>query len=141
MPRNFPQEVSDHSPADNSTGPHQATSTEYNTSDQIPQLEEEEYPSAQLQYLIPDPDCYRPQPQRSHTHENSCDHTGYYSLPQTQQIFNSGIHMAEENVHICMGIDCLEKRPTQQKVEGQGKGDKISNSVLEIIQPHMCASS
>ena len=113
-----PQHVSDHPPADIQTGPQQAATTEYNTFDKIPQLEEEEdwengqfadadttlidrhnthaeseriqkeytvhlldlkdnsyyseeYPSAQLQFSIPDPDYYGPQSQRSHTHNNS----------------------------------------------------------------------
>ena len=33
-PCNLPQQVSDHLPADSSTGPHQAATTEYNTSDE-----------------------------------------------------------------------------------------------------------
>ena len=41
-PHNLPQQVSDHLPADTSKGPQQATSTEHNTFDKIPQLEEEE---------------------------------------------------------------------------------------------------
>ena len=51
--------------------------------------------------------------------------------PQTQQAFSTGMHVEEENVHFCMDIDSLEKRRTQQKVERQGKGDKISNNVSE----------
>ena len=39
---NLPQQVSDHLPADTPTGPQQATTTEHNTFDEIPQLEEEE---------------------------------------------------------------------------------------------------
>ena len=126
-PGNLPEKVLDHLPTNSSTGPHPATATEYNISDEIPQIEEEdwengqfadaditlidrhnthveseriqkeyaehlldltdnsyyseEYPSVQLQYSIPDPDYYGPQPQRSHTHKNSCDPTGYYSPP------------------------------------------------------------
>ena len=51
--------------------------------------------------------------------------------PQTQQTFSAGTHVEEDNVHFFMDIDSLERRPTQQKVERQGKGDKISNNVLE----------
>ena len=50
---------------------------------------------------------------------------------ETQQMFNAGMHVVEENMHICMGMDSLERRLTQQKVEMQGKGDKTSNSILE----------
>ena len=38
----------------------------------------EEYPSVQLQYSILDPDYYRPQPRRSHTHTASHNPVGYY---------------------------------------------------------------
>ena len=48
--------------------------------------------------------------------------------PQTQMF---SAHMEEENVHICIDIDSLERRPAQQKVERQEKCDKISNNVLE----------
>ena len=41
-PCNFPQQVSDHLPEDNSTGQQQVTSTELNIFNEIPQLEEEE---------------------------------------------------------------------------------------------------
>ena len=41
-PCNLPQQASDHPPADTSTGLQQATTTEHNTFDEIPQLEEEE---------------------------------------------------------------------------------------------------
>ena len=41
----------------------------------------EEYPSAQLQYSIPDLDYYRPQSRRSNTHTNSCNPAGYYPPP------------------------------------------------------------
>ena len=47
--------------------------------------------------------------------------------PQTQQMFSTGMHVEEDNMYFCMDIDSSEKRPTQQKVERQGKGDKISN--------------
>ena len=40
----------------------------------------EEYPSAQLQYSIPDRDYYGPQPRRSNT--QPCDHVGYYPPPE-----------------------------------------------------------
>ena len=36
-PHHFPQQVSDHSPEDNSTGQQQVTSTEHNVFDKIPQ--------------------------------------------------------------------------------------------------------
>ena len=36
----------------------------------------EEYPSNQLQYSIPDPECYGPPPRKSHT--QPCDPAGYY---------------------------------------------------------------
>ena len=122
-PCNFPQQVSDHSSEDNSTGQQQVTSTEHNVFDEIPQLEKEEvwensqfadadtnlinrhnahleseriqkeytehlldltdnqyyseeYLLVQLQYSIPDPDYYRPQPRRSHTQPH--DPAGYY---------------------------------------------------------------
>ena len=51
--------------------------------------------------------------------------------PQTQQMFSAGTHMEEENVHFCTDIDSLEKNPTQQKVERQENGNRISNNVLE----------
>ena len=51
--------------------------------------------------------------------------------PQTHQTFSTGMHVEEENVHFCMDIDSLEKRPAQQKAERQGKGDKISKNILE----------
>ena len=50
---------------------------------------------------------------------------------QTQQMFSTGTHVEEKNVHFCMDIDSLEKRPAQQKAERQGKGDKILNNKLE----------
>ena len=125
----LPQQVSDHPSADTSTGPQQATTTEHNTFDEIPQLKKEEdwkngqfanadtnlinrhnthaeseriqkeytehlldltdnqyyseeYPSVQLQYSIPDPDYYGPQPRRSHTHTESHDPVGCYPPPQ-----------------------------------------------------------
>ena len=66
------------------------------------------------------------------------DHT-YYNVmlqaitlhSQTQQTFSTGTHMEKENVHFCVDIDSLEKRPTQQKAGRQGKGDKILNNELE----------
>ena len=51
--------------------------------------------------------------------------------PWTQQIFNVGMHVVEENVHICMNIDSLERRLDQQKVERQEKDEKTSNNILE----------
>ena len=47
-PHNLSPQVSDHLPADSSTGPHQAATTEYNTSDKIPQLEEEDWENGQF---------------------------------------------------------------------------------------------
>ena len=41
-PHNFPQQVSDHSPEDNSTRQQQGISTEHSIFNEIPQLEEEE---------------------------------------------------------------------------------------------------
>ena len=52
--------------------------------------------------------------------------------PQTQQTFSAGTLMEEENVHFCMDIDSLEKRPAQQKARRQEKGNKILNNELEI---------
>ena len=92
----------------------------------------EEHPPNQLQYSIPDPNYYRPQPRRPHTHTDSCSKpAGYYPPPQTQQTFNTGSYMVEENMHICTGVDSLERRLAQQKVERQGKGDKTLKSILE----------
>ena len=41
-PHNLPQQVSDYLPANTFTGPQQAVTTEHNTFNEIPQLEEEE---------------------------------------------------------------------------------------------------
>ena len=95
------------------------------------QYNSDEYPSIQLQYSILDLDYYRPQPRRSNIHTNSQDPVGYYPPPQTQQMFNAGTHMVEENAHICTHIDSLEKWPNQQKVERQEKDARTSNSILE----------
>ena len=51
--------------------------------------------------------------------------------PQTQQMSNAGMHEVEENMHICIGIDIMERRLIQQTAERQEKGDKTSNNVLE----------
>ena len=47
-PHNFPQQVSDHLPADNSTGQQQAVSTEHSIFNKIPQLEEEDWENSQF---------------------------------------------------------------------------------------------
>ena len=47
-PCNCPQQVSDHSPEDNSPGQQQVTSTEHNIFDKIPQLEEEDWENSQF---------------------------------------------------------------------------------------------
>ena len=44
--------------------------------------------------------------------------------PQTQQTFNAGMHVEEENMPFSMDTDVLEKRPTQQKAGEQGKGNR-----------------
>ena len=66
------------------------------------------------------------------------DHTHNHEIlwaitlnPQTQQTFSTGTHMEVENMHFCMDIDSLEKRPNQQKAGRQGKGDKIVNNKSE----------
>ena len=66
------------------------------------------------------------------------DHTHNHEIlqaiilhPQTQLMFSTGTHVEEENVHFCMDIDSLEKRPAQQKAGRQAKGDKIINNKLE----------
>ena len=90
----------------------------------------EEYPSVQLQYSIPDPDYYGPQPRRSH--KQSRNPAGYYPPPpDPADVQHWHAHVEEENVHFCMDIDSSERRPTQQKVERQGKDVKFSNNVLE----------
>ena len=50
--------------------------------------------------------------------------------PQTQQMFSTGMHMEEENMHFCMDIVSLEKRPAQQKAGRQEKGDNILKNVI-----------
>ena len=91
----------------------------------------EEYPSVQLQYSVLDLDYYGPQLRRTHTHSQAILWVTILH-PQDQKMFSAGTHVEEESMHFCMDIDSSEKRPTQQKVERQGKGDKISNNVFEI---------
>ena len=88
----------------------------------------EEYPSVQLQYSIPDPGHSQGDHTPTHIHVILQATTLH---PQIQQKFNAGTHVEEENAHFCMDIDSSEGRPIQQKVERQGKGDKIPNNILE----------
>ena len=43
---------------------------------------------------------------------------------QTQQMFNAGIHVEEENVLSYIGVDFLVKRLNQLKVGKSERGDK-----------------
>ena len=63
----------------------------------------EQYSSIELQYSIPDQDYYGPPPKRSNTQPH--DPTGYYPPTQTQQMFSTGTHVEEENMHFYRDID------------------------------------
>ena len=74
----------------------------------------EENPINQLQYSSPDPDYYGTPTRWSQK---------YLAIPmaitlhhQIQQMFSAGMHMEEENVLSCMGIDFLVRRLDQLKV-------------------------
>ena len=72
-----------------------------------------ENPINQLQYSSPDPDHYKTPSRRSQTQPH--DPPVIILHPQTQQTFNAGMHVVEENVLFSMDIDFSVKRPDQWK--------------------------
>ena len=46
----------------------------------------EEQAPIQLQYSIPDPDYYVPQPRKTHTHIHSCNPAGYPPIPDPADV-------------------------------------------------------
>ena len=86
----------------------------------------EENPINQLQYSSPDPDYYGTLSRTLQTQPH--DPTGYYSPPQIQQMFSTGMHMEEENKLLSMDIDFSVKRPDQQKAGKPERDDKTINS-------------